>query len=411
MHFIHGHETDHQYYAQDELYEGKAEDFYEDHVIETADELLSENVMRPLMNQVECHLKERQYWKSDEDHQAAQVMKQAVNYLDQADRGKSFFLWVDSFDPHEPWDPPSVYDPDMKCPYDPDYKGKDMMLPIQGHVEGLYTEEELHHIRMLYAEKVTMVDKWFGWFMEKVRKMGLEDNTMVMVVSDHGSPMGNGADGHGIMRKCRPWPYEELAHIPFMMRGPGLPKAKRIKSFVQSCDVAPTVLDWLGIGVHPSMQGQSLLPLAKGEVTTLRNFAIAGYFRYSWSIITEDWSYIHWLKADEKTVGDARYGIYGQDLGPSTAHILEAKKTNQVEDRDTAFLTRAYEDHKKAATLDGEDQWTCTAAASSEVPERDELYDRKTDPFQLTNIAAQNPKKARELLDQLRLFMAELRAC
>jgi arylsulfatase A-like enzyme len=277
-------------------------------------------------------------------------------------------------------------------------------------VEGLYTEEELHHIRMLYAEKVTMVDKWFGWLMDRVRQMGLDENTMVMVVSDHGSPMGNGKHGHGIMRKCRPWPYEELAHVPLLMRGPGLPKGKRVEGFVQSCDVAPTVVDWLGIGIHPSMQGESLLPLARGEVDKVRDFAIAGYFRYSWSIITKDWSYIHWLKEDEKTVGDARYGIYGQDLGPSTAHILEAKKTAEVVDRDTAFLTRAYEDYKKAATLDGEDPWTCTVASSSEVPERDELYDRRTDPFQLNNIASVHPEKARELLDELRSFMAELKA-
>lgn len=315
------------------------------------------------------------------------------------------------FDPHEPWDPPSVYDPGKKCMYDPDYKGKDMFLPIQGHVEGLYTEEELHHIRMLYAEKITMCDKWFGWMMDKVNGLGLEDNTLVMVVSDHGSPMGNGEHGHGIMRKCRPWPYEELAHIPFMMRGPGLPTGNRIKSFVQSCDVAPTVVDWLGLGVHPSMQGQSLLPLAKGEVEKVRDFAIAGYFRYSWSIITEDWSYIHWLKEEEKTVGDSRFGIYGRDLAESTAHLIEIGKTHTVEDRDTAFYSRAYEEHKKAATLDGEDQWTCTPASSREVPARDELYDRKKDPFQLNNIAAENPEMAKKMFDELRLFMAELRAC
>ena len=72
--FLHGHETDHQYYAQDELGGGlKAEDYYEDHVMEKADEILGENVMRPLMNQVECHLKERQYWKSDGDQHAAQI--------------------------------------------------------------------------------------------------------------------------------------------------------------------------------------------------------------------------------------------------------------------------------------------------------------------------------------------------
>ena len=55
-------------------------------------------------------------------------------------------------------------------------------------------------------------------------------------------------------------------------------------------------------------------------------------------------------------------------------------------------------------------QWTCTAAASTEVPERDELYDRHTDPFQLHNIAHEHKDVAKQLLDQLKLFMAELRA-
>lgn len=410
VHFIHGHETDHQYYATDELYGMKPEDYYEDHVLESADEILSEDVMQPMLNQVACHLKERQHWKSDEDQHVAQIMKQAADYVQKTDRNKSFFLWIDSFDPHEPWDPPSVYDPEMKCPYDPDYKGKDMFLPIQGDADKLYTEEELHHIRMLYAEKVTMCDKWFGWFMDQIHKMGFDQNTTIMLVSDHGSPMGNGEHGHGIVRKCRPWPYEELAHIPFIMRGPEIPAGKRVAGFVQSCDVAPTVVDLLGIGVHPSMQGHSLVPMAKGEVEKVRDFAIAGYFRFSWSIITEDYSYIHWLKDDEKRIADARFGIYGQDLAASTAHILAAKKEGGIEDRDTAFLNRAYEEHKKAATLDGEDQWTCTSAASSEVPERDELYDRRNDPFQLNNIAADNKKIAEELLDQLRMFMAELKA-
>jgi len=409
--FIHGHETDHQYYAKDELKGNyKASDYFEEHVMEKADEILNENVIQPFINQVECHLKERQYWKSDEDHHVAQVMKSAGQFLEKTDPKKSFLLWIDSFDPHEPWDPPSVYDPSMACPYDPDYKGKDMFLPIQSHVEGMYTEEELHHIRMLYAEKVTVCDKWFGYLMKRIGELGLEEDTLVMVVSDHGSPMGNGEHGHGIMRKCRPWPYEELAHIPFIMRSPDLPRGKRIKSFVQSCDVAPTVVDALGIGVHPSMQGHSLLPLAKNEVEKVRDFAIAGYFRYAWSIITDDWSYIHWLKDDEKSIADARFEIYGKYLGEATAHLREAKKKNAVEDRDTAFYNRAYEEQLKAATLDGEDQWTCTSAASGEVPERDELYDRRKDPFQLNNLADKAPEAARKMLDKLKLFMSELRA-
>ena len=142
----------------------------------------------------------------------------------------------------------------------------------------------------------------------------------------------------------------------------------------------------------------------------MRDFAIAGYFRYAWSIITEDWSYIHWLKDDEKSIADARFEIYGKYIGEATAHLRNVKEKNAVEDRDTAYYNRAYEEHLKAATLDGEDQWTCTPAASSEVPERDELYDRRADPFQLNNISVQSPQVARQMLDELKLFMSQLRA-
>ncbi|MFQ6995023.1 hypothetical protein [Bilophila wadsworthia] len=54
-------------------------------------------------------------------------------------------------------------------------------LPIQGHVDGLYTDRELEHIRALYAEKVTMVDKWFGHFMNNIRTLGMEDDTLVIL--------------------------------------------------------------------------------------------------------------------------------------------------------------------------------------------------------------------------------------
>lgn len=401
--FTHGHENDHEYFAQDPLYHYKPEDFIEDHVLETADKVLGDRVVGPLLYEIGCHLRESQYWKSDEDQMVARTMKAAVDYLKKVDRNKQFFLWVDSFDPHEPWDPPSVYDPDLKCPYDPDYKGKDMFLPLMGEVAGIYTEPELHHIRMLYAEKVTMVDKWLGYLMDNVRALGLEDNTLFLMVSDHGEPLGNGEHGHGIMRKCRPWPYEELVHAPMIMKGPGLPAGKRVKAFTQSCDVAPTVCDWLGMGVHPEMQGKSLLPLARGEVEKIRDFAIAGYFRYSASIITEDWSFIHWLRADEKTVSESRFAIYRQGWVGKAGHL------QRVLGQSVSELQERLKRYQEAATLDGEDQWTCTPGSIAEVPERDMLFDRREDPFQLNNIAAKDPRRASELYAQLREFMAELR--
>ncbi|MDA8219360.1 MAG: sulfatase [Dehalococcoidales bacterium] len=400
VHYIHGHENDHEYFGQDTQYHLKPEDFVEDHILETVDRVMGERVVGPLLYEMACHLKETQYWKSEEDQMAPRVMKRAVKYLEEVDRNKQFFLWVDCFDPHEPWDPPSVYDPDLKCLYDPDYKGKDMFLPVQGQVEGIFTEPELHHIRMLHAEKVTMVDRWLGYLMDKVRALGLEEDTLFLMVSDHGEPLGNGEHGHGLMRKVRPWPYEELVHAPIIMRGPGLPAGKRVKGFTQSCDVAPTVTDWLGIGVHPEHTGKSLLPLARGEVDKLRDFAIAGYFKYSASIITEDWSFIHWLRPDEKTIADAKFGIYRRGILKSAGHL------SRVLGESISDMERRA---KEVATLDGEDQWTCTPGSIAEVPERDQLFDRREDRYQLNNIAAKDPGRASELYAQLREFMAELR--
>jgi arylsulfatase A-like enzyme len=398
--FTHGHENDHEYFRQDPLLHLDPLDYIEEHVLENADKILGEKVIDYVLYEMGCHLRETQYWRGEEDQMVARTMKAAVQYLQQADRNKQFFLWVDSFDPHEPWDAPSVYDPELRCPYDPDYKGKDMFLPIMGPVAGIYTEPELNHIRMLVAEKVTMVDRWFGYLLDQIRAMGLEENTVVLMVSDHGEPLGNGEHGHGIMRKVRPWPYEELAHAPMIIRGPGLPAGKRVQGFTQSCDVAPTVTDALGIGVHPEHQGKSLLPLARGEVDKVRDFAVAGYHRYSASIVTEDWSFIHWLRPDEKSLAASKFEIYRRGIVQSSGH-LDRVMGQAVSDMQARL--------KDSATLDGEEMWTCTPGSVAEVPERDQLFDRQDDPCQLNNIAQKDPGRAAELYAQLREFMAELR--
>jgi arylsulfatase A-like enzyme len=192
-------------------------------------------------------------------------------------------------------------------------------------------------------------------------------------------------------------------HAPIIIRGPGLPAGKRISAFTQSCDVAPTVTDALGIGVHPEMQGHTLLPLARGEVDKVRDFAVAGYYKYSASIITEDWSFIHWLRPDEKTAGESRFQMYRVGTLKTSTHL---PKDQQMMGRTVSEWQGRL---KEAATLDGEEQWTCTPGSVATVPERDQLFDRKADPFQLNNIANKDPKKAAQLFETLREFMAELR--
>ena len=209
---------------------------------------------------------------------------------------------------------------------------------------------------------------------------------MIIITSDHGQPMGKGEHGHGIMRKCRPWPYEELVHVPLLMHIPGVEGGKRIKGFVQNVDLAPTMLDVLGLSGEgmdsgygfpvfgtEDMQGQSLLPLIRGEVDKLRDFAIAGYYGMSWSIITEDYSYIHWIL------------------------------------KDASHLDYTSADNPGKEKMENEAMWSCTAGAKQEVPDSDELYDRRTDPFQLHNIIEEQPDKAAELLRMLKLHIGELK--
>ena len=264
-----------------------------------------------------------------------------------------------------------------------------------------YTEEQLHHIRMLMAEKITMVDKWVGKLLDKIKALGLWDNTLIILTSDHGHPTGHGEHGHGIVRKCRPWPYEELAHIPLLVRVPGIGEGTCHSSFVQSVDIAPTIIDYLQInrqttqyGKHVldskvsdvDIQGGSLLPLIKGEKEKLRDFALAGYYGYSWSIIRDDYSYVHWVRKQD------------------------AENLEGALEMVTIMYDAAGRGGGKAATSSQtEEMWSCTPG-EVQLPEQDELYDRQTDPFQLNNIINQKPEIAKELLQQLKLFMAQLRA-
>ncbi|MBO4318108.1 MAG: sulfatase-like hydrolase/transferase, partial [Mailhella sp.] len=407
VYFTHGHEMDHQFYGQDPLIHYDPKDFVSDSVVEAVRSVLGEAVIDTNYREIESYLRQMQFWKSDEDRYVAKTMKQAVKYLEQVDRNKQFYLWVDSFDPHEPWNSPSVYT-DQKCPYDPEYEGKDDFLPVMGDVKGIYTERELTHIRALYAELVTVCDKWFGYFLDNVRRLGFEENTMVMMVSDHGEPMGNGEHGHGIMRKVRPWPYEELSHVPFIVRGPGMAAGKKISAFVSSVDVAPTVCDWLGIGVHPAMQGKSLLPLISGEVEKVRDFAISGYYNAGWAIYTEDWSYVHWPLKEKDTSAwhvDCRKNMNTatSSVGKSTG--LSGSANSKDFDNTEDLLAGASEElkkHRASVTIDGEAQWTCTPGAAYITPEGDELYNRKEDPFQLNNVIDEYPEMAKRLLDTLK---------
>jgi len=236
--------------------------------------------------------------RSEEDWCPAQTMRAAARWLEENARRRPFFLMVDSFDPHEPWDPPQEY----VDRYDPGYEGEKIFYPRYSSSD-LFTPRELQHMRALYAAEVTLVDRWVGHLLDCLDSLDLQEETAVIFFSDHGFFLGE----HGLVGKSgghatnlRGWPlYREVTAIPFMIRLPGVGPG-RCGALVHPCDLMPTILDLCGVA-HPSrVQAPSLMPLLRGETDRLRAEAISSWsfrnlspYRPS-TVRTEEWSLIYW---------------------------------------------------------------------------------------------------------------------
>lgn len=232
------------------------------------------------------YLRNVKHWKSEEDTFVAQVLKQGLKWLQEQAVKDNLFLWLDCFDPHEPWDPPPPYN---RMYTDPNYTGKDIIHPIPGWVEGYLTDDELHHIKMLYAGKVTLCDRWIGYFLDRIRDMGLYENSLIVFTTDHGAPFGE----HGYIKKAEPGLYEDLVHIPLIIRHPeGIGAGKRFDALVQTSEMFPTILDFLDVRQPQRIHGQSLVPLMREEIDSIRNYAYTGHFKRNWGIIDHHWKFV-----------------------------------------------------------------------------------------------------------------------
>jgi arylsulfatase A-like enzyme len=211
--------------------------------------------------------------RSEEDYFAPQVFRAAMRFLED-NRNDDFLLVVDSFDPHEPFDPPPWY----WEPYDPGYGGRDITWPIYGPCDWM-SPEEIAHTRALYAGEVTMVDKWLGRMVERMGDLALLDDTLLVVVSDHGHSLGE----RGIMGKLEDYQYPELVDIIMMIREPaGAGGGRVVEEFVYDHDILPTIAAWAGLELPRPVDGRDLWPLIAGREPG-REFVTSGmgeYVRY-----------------------------------------------------------------------------------------------------------------------------------
>ncbi len=153
----------------------------------------------------------------------------ALRWLDDVPRGPSpapFFLWVHYFDPHAPYEAPAEYTLRAASPYD---------------------------------GEIAFVDAQLGRLLQRVEERGGPGRTLVLVTADHGESLGeHGEDTHGI------FVYDSTLRVPFLLEGPGVPAGRVSETVARGIDVAPTLLDYAGLG-DKGMAGRSLRPAASGE--------------------------------------------------------------------------------------------------------------------------------------------------
>jgi arylsulfatase A-like enzyme len=224
------------------------------------------------MNQYFANVAGRQ---TEADWFSPMVFSQAADYLEILSENGPFFLTVDSYDPHEPWDPPEEY---VKMYDDEPYNLKEPYAVVYGSSDYL-TDRELERVKALYSGELTMMDRWLGRFLDKMEELDLFDNTLLILLSDHGVSLGE----HGIVGKLPIAMYPELTDIVFLMRHPeGKGTGVTSDYYASTHDIAPTILNLLGIEVPQHIEGQNLLGLVDGRQPAPRSHFTLGYHDHAW---------------------------------------------------------------------------------------------------------------------------------
>ena len=204
----------------------------------------------------------------DEDWNCAQLFLTASEFLwDNADRD-NLFLWIDCFDPHEPWDAP----PEFVKMYDttPGYDGRIDPRAFAVRNDPELPEAAKERVKACYAAKVSWVDHWVGAFMSSLEQTGLDKRTAILLTADHGTNVGErGKFGKGYPVR------EQEAHTPFIVHVPE-GGSGRSDIFVQPQDAFATIMGIAGLDTPEGIGSCDVLKTAQEGGEGPRQLAIAG---------------------------------------------------------------------------------------------------------------------------------------
>ncbi len=238
-------------------------------------------------NRIKQFLANTDDFSSEEDWFPAKVVEEACQWLKANRCYEKTLLWIDSFDPHEPWDPPKDWDTYT----DSNYKGKRLIMPMGGLASKWASPEEIKYIQGLYAGEASFVDHCLGKLFQCLDEEGYMDDSLIFLLADHGHPLAD----HGKFLKGPDRLYNELLKVPFLVHLPGKEnKGMRTDALVYFHDILPTILELMGQKNDiEAMHGKSFVPVLRGETNEHRQAIITGFYSgLDRCIRDKKWSYI-----------------------------------------------------------------------------------------------------------------------
>ena len=338
----------------------------------------------------------RGWFRGEADFPGPRTMAAAARWLDEnAGHHDRFFLFVDEFDPHEPFDTPEPW----ASKYDPEWEGPHLIWPpyMRGAVEkGFITERQARQLRACYGAKLSMIDHWLGKVLDAIDRNGLADDTLVVICTDHGHYLGE----KDIWGKPGVPVYAPLGHIPLMIRHPGAAPGT-CEALTTAVDIHATLMDQFGVSQRQRTHGRSLLPLIRGEAASVRDWLLTGVWGREAHLVTGRYKY-----ARGPAGANAPLSMLSNRWSTMPTHVVDRYVALPLPD-ERAFLDRMPGSdvpvlHQPWAEGDAVPFWARFRSSGHH------LFDLQEDPAEERNLAG-TPLEA-ELADLLRQALLELEA-
>jgi arylsulfatase A-like enzyme len=248
FHFIRGQELD-KYKARLVGKRSEINQFLQDHLTtKTKKNRMEVSIQKQVLKRYFANVQTRE---DEEDYFPAKTFQKTLERLEDLQKLNNLFFFIDEFDPHEPWDPPEKY---LNQYLNQGYKGNKIIQPSYGISKDYISKEELECMKSCYAGEVSLCDKWFGNFIEKLKEKGMYDEALIILTSDHGHCLGE----HGAIGKIPTHLYPELVEVPLVIKPPGgLNGPKRIrKSYIYNHDLLPTIYGFMEKEIPKTFEGK-----------------------------------------------------------------------------------------------------------------------------------------------------------